>query len=201
LEAFEDVRGEVSRKEWEMHALTVHGKELVTKAPADIASSIQERLESMQLEWQDLNKRSHDRNSVLQQSLDQARRYRVAVDVFLPWLQKSEGSVAAFTPISFRMEENSAQLALVQELRNDVRLHSSDFDAVQQQGNVLVTCCEADTEGVLTEMADIQTRWDALDQVTLKRVRSLEDVSHRLTEYEDAMTSFQVAFTLLQSID
>ncbi|OWA54580.1 Dystonin, partial [Hypsibius exemplaris] len=191
LDAFGDVRDEITRKESEVHTLIVHGKELVSKSPSDISASIQDRLESIQSEWHDVEHRAKDRAGVLQNAQDQATRYKVAVDVFMPILQRSENSVAAFAPVSFRREENSVQLKTAQNVQSEIRVHVSDFDAVQQQGTVLLACCETDTEGIVEEVAEIQTRWQAVEQVTMKRVRSLEDVSHRLTEYADAMASFE----------
>ena len=125
LEAFGDVRDDIVRKEPEMHALTLQAKELVSKSPADISSTIQERLESLQSDWQEVEKRAKERTGVLQNALDQSRRYKVAVDVFVPFLQRSENSVAAFTPISFRLDENAVQLVGARELQVNMILKFS----------------------------------------------------------------------------
>lgn len=192
MEAFEDVREEVGRKEYEMHSLTVHGKELVTKAPVNIASLIQTRLESIQLDWQDLTKRTNDRHAVFQNCLALAKRYKVAVDVLNPWLSKVDLVVTEFLAPSFKKEENTLQLQEVQELRNDIRAHSGDFEVVQQQGSALLQVCQGDAAVVQEEIAGLQHKWEVVNETTLKRARSLEDINHRLTEYEDAMNGLKV---------
>ena len=102
LQAFEDVRQEVFQKEPALRSLVNHGKELSSKAPSNLSLSIQSRLEGVQDEWQDVNKRAADRNTLLQNSKEQVERYQAAAKAFLPWLAKAETVVDDFTPVSFR---------------------------------------------------------------------------------------------------
>lgn len=199
MEAFEDVRLDIGRKESDVRSLTVQGKELLAKAPPSTASSIQTRLESIQTEWQDLSKRASDRHALFQKSLDLAKRYRVAVDVFQPWIAKTVMTVDELKSPSFRKGENMEQLQEIQDIRSDIRAHSNDYEAVQQQGMALLGVCQADVESVQKEVGGFQKAWEDINDKTLKRARSLEDINHRLAEYEDAMIGLKVRTSSLFS--
>ena len=56
----------------------------------------------------------------------------------------------------------------------------------------MLDVCDADTDGVKKDLAHAEKKWEEIGEVSVKRARSLEDVSHRLNDYDDAMDTLQV---------
>lgn len=106
LQAFEDVRSEIFQKEPALRSLVGHGKELSSKAPSHLSSSIQARLEAVQDGWQDINKRAADRTPCCKTRKNESRDTKRRPESFCRgWPRRKWSSEASHPSVSERYAE------------------------------------------------------------------------------------------------
>lgn len=52
---------------------------------------------------------------------------------------------------------------LLQAIKNDVLKHSQEFENTCNYGEILISCCDVDTEIVRHEINELRRRWDRIN--------------------------------------
>ncbi|KFM60284.1 Dystonin, partial [Stegodyphus mimosarum] len=183
---FEVIYKEVLNKDHEVHLLMSKGAEMLPKVTRKAeAAQLQNKMDSTKRQWEKVRKAANDRHTKLQKCSENCKKFHNTLNSFLPWLNKCEDKINALQPISYHRTQLDRQVKEIQAIKNELSKHSQEFENTCNYGEALISCCDVDTEVVKDEISDLKKRWDRVNHDVMERTQALDDVSHKLTVYQD----------------
>ncbi|XP_035231691.1 microtubule-actin cross-linking factor 1-like isoform X1 [Stegodyphus dumicola] len=162
------------------------GAEMLSKVTRKAeAAQLQNKMDSTKRQWEKVRKAANDRHTKLQKCSENCKKFHNTLNSFLPWLNKCEDKINALQPISYHRSQLDRQVKEIQAIKNELSKHSQEFENTCNYGEALISCCDVDTEIIKDEISDLKKRWDRVNHDVMERTQALDDVSHKLTVYQD----------------
>lgn len=185
MQQYEPLYQEIMSKEHEIIMLINKSKTIAAGLPSSEGQKYSKFMESTEKQWQKVKKAAQERHKRLTIAMELCRKFDLVIDKFLPWLDKAEHQLSKMNLISLVKSELQKQEKELQQFRNDVNRHSSEFDLTLTSGMSFIDACDIDKDFVKEELGDIKERWSHLNASINERGAAIADLLGKLSDFND----------------
>lgn len=157
------------------------------------ASSTQEKLKKLNIQWKDLLQKTADRKHELEEALRDAQGFISEVQDILGWLGDVDGIIGASKPVGGLPETASEQLERFMEIYNELEENRPKVETLQNQGLEYIkkqNQMKVPSSNLQHILRTLKQRWDAvLSRASDKKIK-LEIALKEATEFHDALQAF-----------
>nr|XP_033805580.1 dystrophin isoform X6 [Geotrypetes seraphini] len=209
LKQWQDLQAEIEAHTEIFHSLDENGQKILSSLEgSDDASLLKRRLDSMNVRWNELQKKSLSIRSHLEASSDQWKRLHLSLQELLAWLQLKSDILQQEEPIggdlptvqkqndthrAFKRELKVKELAIVNTLET-ARIFLAeqpleDLEKLYQEPRDLPPEERAQSVArILRRQADeVKTEWEKLNLRSADWQKKIDEALERLQELQDAM--------------
>ncbi|KAJ6645292.1 Dystonin, partial [Pseudolycoriella hygida] len=170
------------------------GRQLIESDRGSLeASTTQEKLKKLNVQWKDLLQKAADRQHELEEALRDAQAFIAEVQDILGWLGDVDGVIGAGKPVGGLPETASEQLERFMEIFNELEDNRPKVETLQAQGQEYIkkqTQMKASSSNLQHILRTLKQRWDAvLSRASDKKIK-LEIALKEANEFHDALQAF-----------
>ena len=159
---------------------------------SDIAA-LEERLHSTTDRWNEVKRKTADRQERLEQVVPLARKYTDVKSKIGEWVIEAERKFQAIETDTCDQPTLERRLRLFRRLRDDNAAHKSEFEKLNEISPVLVENCEGHGDIVEDETQDLNSRYDDLRRGVTEAQEKLESLKFASECHHNAVKSSKEA--------
>lgn len=170
------------------------GRQLIeTDKGSDEASTTQEKLKKLNVQWKDLIQKASDRQHELEEALRDAQGFISEIQDILGWLGDVDGIIGASKPVGGLPETASEQLERFMEIYNELDDNRPKVETLQAQGQEYIrkqAQMKVTSSNLQHILRTLKQRWDAVVSRASDKKIKLEIALKEATEFHDALQAF-----------
>ncbi|XP_053123970.1 microtubule-actin cross-linking factor 1 isoform X18 [Hemicordylus capensis] len=176
------------------------GNELLESSAGDDASSLRNRLESMNSCWESVLQKTEVREQQLQMTLQQAQGFHGEIEDFLLWLTRMESQLSASKPTGGLPETAREQLNAHMELYAQLKANEEVYSQLLAKGRLMLLSRDDSGSGSKTEqsVALLEQKWSLVSTKLEERKSKLEEALGLATEFQNSLQDFINWLTLAE---
>lgn len=185
LEEHSNLQKVVNEHEVVYNTILGEGELLLQNTDGAEKLALQGQLTTLSSNWEEVKKSSVEQAAKLQTALQRSRKYQEQAEKLSAWIQECESSEGRvkLTVDPVAVESSISQ---VKALQKDVDKHRGMVEQLNTAADGLLEVASVDTESVKEEKASISKRVDVVAEALQSKRESLEKISHRVKEFNDA---------------
>uniref|UniRef100_A0ABM5ETF4 Microtubule-actin cross-linking factor 1 isoform X3 n=1 Tax=Pogona vitticeps TaxID=103695 RepID=A0ABM5ETF4_9SAUR len=168
------------------------GNELLESSAGDEASSLRNRLETMNSCWASVLQKTEEREQQLQMTLQQAQGFHGEIEDFLLWLTRMENQLSASKPTGGLPETAREQLNAHMELYAQFKANEEVHSQLLAKGRLMLLSRDDSGSGSKTEqsVALLEQKWGLVSTKMEERKSKLEEALGLATEFQNSLQDF-----------
>ncbi|KAJ7304445.1 hypothetical protein JRQ81_012006, partial [Phrynocephalus forsythii] len=176
------------------------GNELLESTAGDDASSLRNRLETMNSCWESVLQKTEEREQQLQMTLQQAQGFHGEIEDFLLWLTRMENQLSASKPTGGLPETAREQLSAHMELYAQFKASDEVYRQLLAKGRLMLLSREDAGSGSKTEqsVALLEQKWGIVSSKMEERKSKLEEALGIATKFQNSLQDFINWLTLAE---
>ncbi|XP_072836449.2 microtubule-actin cross-linking factor 1 isoform X14 [Pogona vitticeps] len=176
------------------------GNELLESSAGDEASSLRNRLETMNSCWASVLQKTEEREQQLQTTLQQAQGFHGEIEDFLLWLTRMENQLSASKPTGGLPETAREQLNAHMELYAQFKANEEVHSQLLAKGRLMLLSREDSGSGSKTEqsVALLEQKWGLVSTKMEERKSKLEEALGLAAEFQNSLQDFINWLTLAE---
>ncbi|XP_056651159.1 microtubule-actin cross-linking factor 1 isoform X5 [Monodelphis domestica] len=177
------------------------GNELLeSSAGDDDASSLRNRLETMNQCWESVLQKTEEREQQLQSTLQQAQGFHSEIEDFLLRLTRMENQLSSSKPTGGLPETAREQLDAHMELYDQLKGQEETYNQLLDKGRLMLLSRDDSGSGSKTEQSVtlLEQKWHVVSSKMEERKSKLEEVLNLATEFQNSLQEFINWLTLAE---
>ncbi|XP_043854391.1 microtubule-actin cross-linking factor 1-like isoform X18 [Dromiciops gliroides] len=177
------------------------GNELLeSSAGDDDASSLRNRLETMNQCWESVLQKTEEREQQLQSTLQQAQGFHSEIEDFLLGLTRMENQLSSSKPTGGLPETAREQLDAHMELYDQLKAQEETYNQLLDKGRLILLSRDDSGSGSKTEQSVtlLEQKWHVVSSKMEERKSKLEEVLNLATEFQNSLQEFINWLTLAE---
>ncbi|KAL7980630.1 hypothetical protein Chor_001784 [Crotalus horridus] len=176
------------------------GNELLESSAGDDASSLRNRLETMNSCWESVLQKTEVREQQLQATLQQAQGFHGEIEDFLLWLTRMESQLSASKPTGGLPETAREQLNVHMELYAQFKANEEIYSQLLAKGRLMLLSRDDSGSGSKMEqsVALLEQKWVLVSTKMEERKSKLEEALNLATEFQNSLQDFINWLTLAE---
>uniref|UniRef100_A0A4X2K182 Microtubule actin crosslinking factor 1 n=1 Tax=Vombatus ursinus TaxID=29139 RepID=A0A4X2K182_VOMUR len=177
------------------------GNELLeSSAGDDDASSLRNRLETMNQCWESVLQKTEEREQQLQSTLQQAQGFHSEIEDFLLGLTRMESQLSSSKPTGGLPETAREQLSAHMELYDQLKAREETYNQLLDKGRLILLSRDDSGSGSKTEqsVALLEQKWHVVSSKMEERKSKLEEVLNLATDFQNSLQEFINWLTLAE---
>ncbi|XP_058051863.1 microtubule-actin cross-linking factor 1 [Ahaetulla prasina] len=176
------------------------GNELLESSARDDASSLRNRLETMNSCWESVLQKTEVREQQLQATLQQAQGFHGEIEDFLLWLTRMESQLSASKPTGGLPETAREQLNVHMELYAQLKANEEIYSQLLAKGRLMLLSRDDSGSGSKMEqsVALLEQKWVLVSTKMEERKSKLEEALNLATEFQNSLQDFINWLTLAE---
>ncbi|XP_013908366.1 PREDICTED: microtubule-actin cross-linking factor 1-like isoform X2 [Thamnophis sirtalis] len=168
------------------------GNELLESSATDDASSLRNRLETMNSCWESVLQKTEVREQQLQATLQQAQGFHGEIEDFLLWLTRMESQLSASKPTGGLPETAREQLNIHMELYAQLKVNEEIYSQLLAKGRLMLLSHDDSGSGSKMEqsVALLEQKWVLVSTKMEERKSKLEEALNLATEFQNSLQDF-----------
>lgn len=180
----ENIFKQIKSKEIEFEQLIDTGRD-VMKSAINVdcyeCKMIDKRMADIEKRWSEIRKSGEKRLMKLEKGLTECKRIRSQISSFASWLDEMEVEVSNLADIKCDRVFVEKQMSEIRKLKHSIREKEDDLKKIS---NISFTCFNAGVDQAKEEICTIKERFEELNKSIDTRSRSLEQICHKLVDYQ-----------------
>ncbi|XP_071655127.1 microtubule-actin cross-linking factor 1 isoform X4 [Patagioenas fasciata] len=176
------------------------GNELLESSAGDDASSLRNRLETLNSCWESVLQKTEEREQQLQSTLQQAQGFHGEIEDFLLWLTRMESQLSASKPTGGLPETAREQLNAHMELYGQLKAKEDVYSQLLAKGRLMLLNRDDSGSGSKTEqsVALLEQKWCLVSTKMEERKAKLEEALALATDFQNSLQDFINWLTLAE---
>ncbi|XP_026964809.1 microtubule-actin cross-linking factor 1 isoform X4 [Sagmatias obliquidens] len=163
---------------------------LLSVPPGEEKKTLQNQLFELKSHWEELSKKTADRQSRLKDCLQKAQKYQWHVEDLVPWIEdcKVKMSDLRVTLDPVQLESN---LLRSKAMLSEVEKRRSLLEILNSAADILINSSETDEDDIRDEKAGINQNMDSITEELQAKTGSLEEMTQRLKEFQESFKNIE----------
>ncbi|NXD11395.1 MACF1 factor, partial [Nothocercus nigrocapillus] len=176
------------------------GNELLESSARDDASSLRNRLETLNSCWESVLQKTEEREQQLQSTLVQAQNFHGEIEDFLLWLTRMESQLSASKPTGGLPETAREQLNAHMELYSQFKAKEDVYSQLLAKSHLMLLNRDESGSGSKLEqsVALLEQKWDLVSTKMEERKSKLEEALTLATDFQNSLQDFINWLTLAE---
>ena len=149
---------------------------------------LKEKVSDIISRWSELKEKSKDRKEVLEDVVPQTQQYETAKGNLLPWLSDIEKKLQGIDVILVDKEKVEKQEELVNQFLEELKLHKTDFNEMNESCSFLLMNCDRDIAPLKESIDDVKKRWSYVNETIQNASRKIKEVGEGIRAFESAIS-------------
>ena len=194
------LQNEVTDRDAEVRQLLDKGNKLLEDAAHSPGGSsnvadLQDAIDVIRSEQRKLKDGLKDKSARLKQASAHAQKFNADLDVLQRWLTLQEGKIQTSESLSLDPDSVAQQIKDMQALQNELLKKSRDHETLNSEAQALIGCTDDGHDDVISELENVNARWQALSDAVSGRLQVLEDGQNQLQDVTDTLADVDAALT------
>ncbi|XP_042805008.1 microtubule-actin cross-linking factor 1 [Panthera leo] len=163
---------------------------LLSVPPGEEKKTLQNQLVELKSHWEELSKKTADRQSRLKDCMQKAQKYQWHVEDLVPWIEdcKAKMSDLQVTLDPVQLESN---LLRSKAMLSEVEKRRSLLEILNSAADILINSSETDEDDIRDEKAGINQNMDSITEELQAKTGSLEEMTQRLKEFQESFKNIE----------
>ncbi|XP_077338186.1 microtubule-actin cross-linking factor 1 isoform X18 [Lithobates pipiens] len=158
---------------------------LLSSQPGDEKTALQNQLINLKANWEELGKKTSERQNKLKDCLQKAQKFGRHVEDLVPWLEDCETQMKEME-VTIDPVQLEAQLLRAKVLESEIDKKRSLVEMMNSTADLLIESAEVDDQEILEERARLNQKMDSITEQLHIKAESIEEMSLRLKELNDS---------------
>ncbi|XP_040192935.1 microtubule-actin cross-linking factor 1 isoform X12 [Rana temporaria] len=158
---------------------------LLSSQPGDEKTALQNQLINLKTNWEELGKKTSERQNKLKDCLQKAQKFGRHVEDLVPWLEDCETQMKGME-VTIDPVQLEAQLLRAKVLESEIDKKRSLVEMMNSTADLLIEATEVDDQEILEERARLNQKMDSITEQLHIKAESIEEMSLRLKELNDS---------------
>ena len=194
------LQNEVTDRDAEVRQLLDKGNKLLEDAAHSPGGSsnvadLQDAIDVIRSEQRKLKDGLKDKSARLKQASAHAQKFNADLDVLQRWLTLQEGKIQTSESLSLDPDSVAQQIKDMQTLQNELLKKRRDHETLNSEAQALIGCTDDGHDDVISELDNVNARWQALSDAVSGRLQVLEDGQNQLQDVTDTLADVDAALT------
>lgn len=185
LEEHSKLQKAVEEHEEVYNTILGEGEMLLQNTDGAEKLALQGQLTTLSSNWEEVKKSSAEQADKLQTALQRSLKYQEHAEKLSSWMQECEASEGR-VKLTIDPVAVESSISQVKALQKDVDKHRGMVEQLNTAADSLLEVANTDTESIKEEKASISKRVDNVVEALQSKRESLEKISHRVKEFNDA---------------
>lgn len=181
----ESIVEDLKKRESAFEAVKRIADEIIMKNPSDSAvKDIIDNLKKLSNLWETVNSATEERGKSLEEALALSKHFWEELQVVLAVLKELHGTLTTQDPPAVEPTKIRQQQANLQHVRTDIEQTQPKVKHCRQVGHELINLCgEPDKPEVKKHIEELDSAWDNVTTLYIKREENLINAMERSMEY------------------
>lgn len=187
IDKVESILKDMKSKEIEFEKLIDMSRDVSKQAISSESyecKQINSRLNDIEKRWIDIRKSCEQRKSRLEKGMSECKRITSQLTKFSSWMDNMEVEVSNLQDIVCEKSVVEKQMSEVRKIMHEISDHSDEYRKVSE---ISLSCFDIGVNQAREEIETLKKRWESLNKSVDQRYRQLDQVSHKLTDYEEML--------------
>uniref|UniRef100_A0A8C0XN68 Microtubule-actin cross-linking factor 1 n=1 Tax=Castor canadensis TaxID=51338 RepID=A0A8C0XN68_CASCN len=163
---------------------------LLSVPPGEEKRTLQNQLVELKSHWEELSKKTADRQSRLKDCVQKAQKYQWHVEDIVPWIEDCKAKMSALR-ITLDPLQLESSLLRSKAMLSEVEKRRSLLEILNSAADILINSSETDEDDIRDEKAEINQNMDAITEELQTKTGSLEEMTQRLKEFQESFKSIE----------
>ncbi|KAL0604712.1 LOW QUALITY PROTEIN: Microtubule-actin cross-linking factor 1, isoforms 1/2/3/5 [Plecturocebus cupreus] len=163
---------------------------LLSVPPGEEKKTLQNQLVELKNHWEELSKKTADRQSRLKDCMQKAQKYQWHVEDLVPWIEDCKAKMSELR-VTLDPVQLESSLLRSKAMLSEVEKRRSLLEILNSAADILINSSEADEDGIRDEKAGINQNMDAITEELQAKTGSLEEMTQRLKEFQESFKNIE----------
>ncbi|XP_074594787.1 uncharacterized protein LOC141850140 isoform X2 [Brevipalpus obovatus] len=187
MDRVESILKDMKSKEVEFEKLIDMSRDVSKQAISSESyecKQINSTLDEIEKRWIDIRKSCEQRKSRLEKGMSECKRITSQLTKFSSWMDNMEVEVSNLQDIVCEKSVVEKQMSEVRKIMHEISDHSDEYRKVSE---ISLSCFDVGVNQAREEIETLKKRWESLNKSVDQRYRQLDQVSHKLIDYEEML--------------
>uniref|UniRef100_G1LVE7 Actin cross-linking family 7 n=1 Tax=Ailuropoda melanoleuca TaxID=9646 RepID=G1LVE7_AILME len=163
---------------------------LLSVAPGEEKKTLQNQLVELKSHWEELSKKTADRQSRLKDCLQKAQKYQWHVQDLVPWIEDCKAKMSDLQ-VTLDPVQLESSLLRSKAMLSEVEKRRSLLEILNSAADILINSSETDEDDIRDEKAGINQNMDSITEELQAKTGSLEEMTQRLKEFQESFKNIE----------
>ncbi|XP_023618542.1 microtubule-actin cross-linking factor 1 isoform X6 [Myotis lucifugus] len=163
---------------------------LLSVPPGEEKRTLQNQLVELKSHWEELSKKTADRQSRLKDCMQKAQKYQWHVKDLVPWIEDCKAKMSDLQ-VTLDPVQLESSLLRSKAMLSEVEKRRSLLEILNNAADILINSSETDEDDIRDEKAGINQNVDSLTEELQAKTGSLEEMTQRLKEFQESFKNIE----------
>ncbi|XP_069934821.1 microtubule-actin cross-linking factor 1 isoform X35 [Oryctolagus cuniculus] len=163
---------------------------LLSVPPGEEKRTLQNQLVELKSHWEELSKKTADRQSRLKDCMQKAQKYQWHVEDLVPWIEDCKAKMSELR-ITLDPVQLESSLLRSKAMLSEVEKRRSLLEILNSAADILINSSETDEDDIRDEKTGINQNMDAITEELQAKTGSLEEMTQRLKEFQESFKNIE----------
>ncbi|OWK04762.1 MACF1, partial [Cervus elaphus hippelaphus] len=163
---------------------------LLSVPPGEEKKTLQNQLVELKSHWEELSKKTADRQSRLKDCLQKAQKYQWHVEDLVPWIEDCKAKMSDLR-VTLDPVQLESHLLRSKAMLSEVEKRRSLLEILNSAADILINSSETDEDDIRDEKAGINQNMDSITEELQAKTGSLEEMTQRLKEFQESFKNIE----------
>ncbi|XP_048671676.1 microtubule-actin cross-linking factor 1 isoform X31 [Marmota marmota marmota] len=163
---------------------------LLSVPPGEEKRTLQNQLVELKSHWEELSKKTADRQSRLKDCMQKAQKYQWHVEDLVPWIEDCKAKMSELQ-VTLDPVQLESSLLRAKAMLSEVEKRRSLLEILNSAADILINFSETDEDGIRDEKAEINQNMDAITEELQAKTGLLEEMTQRLKEFQESFKNIE----------
>uniref|UniRef100_A0A8D0ZDR1 Microtubule actin crosslinking factor 1 n=1 Tax=Sus scrofa TaxID=9823 RepID=A0A8D0ZDR1_PIG len=163
---------------------------LLSVPPGEEKKTLQNQLVELKSHWEELSKKTADRQSRLKDCLQKAQKYQWHVEDLVPWIEDCKAKISDLR-VTLDPVQLESSLLRSKAMLSEVEKRRSLLEILNSAADILINSSETDEDDIRDEKAGINQNMDSITEELQAKTGSLEEMTQRLKEFQESFKNIE----------
>ncbi|XP_049734789.1 microtubule-actin cross-linking factor 1 isoform X2 [Elephas maximus indicus] len=163
---------------------------LLSVPPGEEKRTLQNQLVDLKSHWEELSKKTADRQSRLKDCLQKAQKYQWHMEDLMPWIDDCKAKMSDLQ-VTLDPVQLESSLLRSKAMLSEVEKRRSLLEILNSAADILINSSEADEDDIRDEKAGINQNMDTITEELQAKTGLLEEMTQRLKEFQESFKNIE----------
>ncbi|XP_072579852.1 microtubule-actin cross-linking factor 1 isoform X9 [Vulpes vulpes] len=163
---------------------------LLSVPPGEEKKTLQNQLVELKSHWEELSKKTADRQSRLRDCMQKAQKYQWHVQDLVPWIEDCKAKMSDLQ-VTLDPVQLESSLLRSKAMLSEVEKRRSLLEILNGAADILINSSETDEDDIRDEKAGINQNMDSITEELQAKTGSLEEMTQRLKEFQESFKNIE----------